>query len=55
MPASLDALLKTFLRFVDDHTALYYGLCVAVGLAIRWHLVHQDLGRFLNPLAPFFA
>ncbi len=44
---------KAFLRFVENNTALYFALCCSAGLAIRWYLVGQDLGRFMNPFAFF--
>ena len=46
---------KAWFRFAGQHAAAYYGACALLGLVIRWFWCHQDLHRFINPLAPLFA
>jgi len=41
-------MISSFLRFVDEHTALWYALCVATGLLIRLAMVHGDLALFFS-------
>jgi len=47
--------LQAWVRFAQQHTALYYGICLAGGLVIRWFWCGQDIWRFINPMAPLFA
>ena len=47
--------MSRFLRFVDNNTLGFYAICVALGLTIRFAMVHGDWGLFLGSYAAIFT
>jgi hypothetical protein len=40
--------MRSFLRFANEHTILWYALCASTGLLARYAMVHGDMSLFFS-------